>query len=537
MAGRGQRRLRQRAGLALAVMAVLIACSSAASASSARAHSHRGAAARAGWHLHRAHGQRARLRHRSRRAHGAIVGGSSIAIAQAPWQVSELVELEGGGELLCGGAVLDSTHILTAGHCAINPETEEPVPAKAILVIAGTATLNEKLPTAQVAEVEHVRIHPGFNYAKGPGTPDDVAVLTLETPLESTASVKPISLGSGFTTEGTALHLTGFGLENPGAEEPDGLLHALSLSSLFPRSCGGEADALFICAATPTGSACSGDSGSALTSIGPEAVLLGVADFVGLAGGEVCGGGATDGFVNVAAPEVKDFIEGSESPPTAPRGGGVVIKGFTHVGSLLTCLPGSWTHSPTFTYSFIAGGQILAKGLAGTYLLTQKDVGREFSCEVAATNSGGTGVVRTTSLPPIEGDSFPSETAPGPTGPTAAPEASTLELLSARLAVKRGTALLSIRCSGGLPCHGKVTLSVSRAVRVKGHLHRRSVVIATAGISLAAKGQALIKLALNQKGKALLKAAGGHLGARLTLLGVETAPTAAVQKPVRLIRG
>jgi hypothetical protein len=119
--------------------------------------------------------------------------------------------------------------------------------------------------------------------------------------------------------------------------------------------------------------------------------------------GERCAHDADNGFVNVAAPEIRDFIEGSEDPPLAPRGRGVVIRGVTTVGHALTCEPGSWSNGPTFAYSFVnsANGQVLQMGASATYALTEADVGRPISCEVTASNAGGTGLARTEPLPAV----------------------------------------------------------------------------------------------------------------------------------------
>lgn len=69
---------------------------------------------------------------RSSRAHVSIAGGTQIGIGQAPWQVEVFAELPGGGGIACGGAVLDSTHVLTAAHCAFNPESKTRLAASAL---------------------------------------------------------------------------------------------------------------------------------------------------------------------------------------------------------------------------------------------------------------------------------------------------------------------------------------------------------------------------------------------------------------------
>ena len=360
------------------------------------------------------------LRSKPSRARAAVVGGSQIAIEQAPWQVEveafTTVMVAGKRVLVvlyCGGSILDSTHVLTAGHCVFNPETRARIPADQIVVLAGDSDFLERVPTDQEVLASEVRTHPYFSYnpeAKLP-TPDDVAMLALGESLAFDTAVEPIGLASTGSTpgEGRAVRLNGSGEEGYSPEELNGRLYSLDMTMDFSYECGGEADAVFLCASTPTGSLCLGDSGSGLTLPGSPTTLIGVADTVQVIGGEPCRDGARGGFANVAAPEIRDFIEGNEAPPRAPRGGGTLLHGEPYVGGMrpgdsLTCEPGAWSNAPIFTYAFIdsASGQILQQGPSSTYVLTAADVGDRILCEVQAANAGGTAVVRTEALPPVE---------------------------------------------------------------------------------------------------------------------------------------
>jgi hypothetical protein len=373
-------------------------------------------------------GRRRGARHASH-ARAAVVGGALTSIEQVPWQVAVFAEFEFEEELfglLCGGSIVrDMNHVLTAGHCAFNPITGEKLPPGDFTVVAGVSSISEKEiaegPTSQAKAVSAARAHPYFDYLAGPGTPDDVAELELATPLQASAAVAMVALPSPGTlpAEGESAVLSGFGEEEPRADELDGNLYSLAEQLGFSRQCGGEANAVFVCASSSGGSACSGDSGGALVGGGAQQ-QIGVVDTVALVGGERCTHGALNGFANVAAPEIRDFVEGSEAPPVAPRGGGAGIRGFIEVGKSLTCEPGSWSGSPTYAYAFVDGadGLVLQRGPAATYPLTSADIGRPILCEVSATNAGGTGVGRTPALPPIE----QARTVPG-TGPAVGPSA------------------------------------------------------------------------------------------------------------------
>jgi Trypsin/IPT/TIG domain len=349
---------------------------------------------------------------KSPRARAAVVGGTEVSIQQVPWQVTVFGEFEFNGKkyaVLCGGAILDASHIVTAGHCAFNPATKEPNPAANFVVLAGVSQLSEKEilegPTREARLVTGVRIHPYFNYKAGPGTADDVSVLTLEVPLKPTLAVKPIGLPSATLppAEGAALRLSGYGVENSNTKELNGKLYALDTTLISPQRCGGEANALFLCATTGGGTACNGDSGGPVTN-GPSPTLVGVIDFGEVLEGHLCFAGAVDGFVNLAAPEVHAFIEGNEAPPLAPRGGGsAAISGTALAGNALTCEAGSWSNGPTFAYAFIdsASGGVLQEG-SSSYALTSADVGRRIYCRVQASNAGGTGIARTGTTGPVK---------------------------------------------------------------------------------------------------------------------------------------
>jgi Trypsin len=432
------------------------------------------------------------LRH-SLRARSAIVGGSRISIAQAPWQVLVIAGLPEHKALLCGGTILNEVEVLTAGHCVYNPKTREQIPAAQIVVLAGTADLEAKEPEEQLSGASEVRVHPYFLYNPEAtrAVPDDVAVVKLNTPLIFDADSQAISLMSagGVLQEGTSVNLTGFGEEAP-PEGLDGELHSIGMTLTFSRQCGGEADALFLCASTPGGSDCLGDSGSGLTVPGSSATLVGVTDTVEVIEGRPCLDGALGGFANVSAPEIRDFIvEHDMAPPQAPRGGGVSLRGVPSVGNALTCAPGFWSNGPNFTYMFIdsANSQVLQQGSSSMYALGGTDVGRTIVCQVLASNEGGTGLARTTATTPVQRTPAEEEAAANKgheeeAAAVAAKKRQEEEAKGAVLAAKAeapdatiaspfltvsssGALVVKVRCPAGeTSCTGAITLRTLRAV-------------------------------------------------------------------------
>jgi hypothetical protein len=477
------------------------------------------------------------------RAHAAIVGGSRISIAQAPWQVVVIAVLSETEGLLCGGAILNRTEVLTAGHCVYSPETRKRIPADQIVVGAGTADFFEE--PEQVSLASGVRVHPYYVYnpEATQAAPDDVSVLELEKPLAFGTDVKAISLVSGgsLLQEGTPVNLTGFGEENPLIEELDGELHSIGMTLGFSRECGGEANALFLCASTPTGSDCFGDSGSALTELGSPATLVGVTDTTEVIDGVPCADGSVGGFANVAAPEIRDFIvEDALQPPRAPQGGGVSVHGVSMVGDTLTCEPGAWSNDPTFTYAFVnsADEQVLQQGSSSTYALTSADIGRTILCQVLAANAGGTGIGRTLALaavrPSVQEEEAATrkrqeeeaaakkrqgeeaakggvlgvkESAPGVEAKEGSPDATIAD--TSLTESSSGVVSLKISCPAGeSSCAGTVTLrtlnAVSASMASSAKTKATVVTLATGSFTVAGGEVKTVTLHLSAKARALL---------------------------------
>ena len=344
-----------------------------------------------------------------------IVGGQRTSIEQLPWQV--YVEggpfEEGAGTITtsCGGSILDTTHILTAAHCTDVEGATTPRPDR-YEILAGDSSENPVLSaTAQVRKVASIRRDP--LYTASPIS-DDVAILTLETPLELSAAKHAQAIGlvavGASPAPGTPLEVSGYGKqEGAEAARPSGELFSATLTAISSDACRdqvGANSAVLLCAVAANSSTCQGDSGGPLTQ-GSPAVQVGIVDF----GLRECPVGQPDVFTNLAAPEIRAFIEGSESPPIAPRPSlppAIRPFGATAVDfGPLTCQPGAWSGSPSFTYTFQTEGaaaQALQSGPGELYTAPASLVGAQLVCVVEASNAGGLSTARSAATPVLAPD-------------------------------------------------------------------------------------------------------------------------------------
>jgi len=357
-----------------------------------------------------------------------IINGRKSSISEFPWQVYVVGRHEEGGGTVdvtsCGGSILNATTILTAAHCVDHEGTTTTYAAEEFAVLAGASNVHEFTehvaegflvppPGAQASKVSKIRTDPYYTVL--PNIKDDVAILTVEKELELSEEkhAQAISLVSTGATPapGTTLSISGYGKQE-GAEsaQPNGGLYSTTLTAISSDACRegvGVDSAVLLCAVSASSSTCQGDSGGPLTE-GSPAVQVGIVDF----GAKECPVGVPDVFTNVAAPEIRDFIEGSESPPVAARlTSPPVIKsvGTAPVDfSPLTCEPGAWSGSPTFTYTFQtenAAAQALQSGAGNVFTPPATVVGAPVVCIVQASNPGGVSTSRSGTTPAIAADS------------------------------------------------------------------------------------------------------------------------------------
>lgn len=330
---------------------------------------------------------------------GHVVGGSPASTtADAPWQA---LVLPAG--YLCGGSILDETHVVTAAHCVYDEDTGAITAPASIAVHAG---ITNRFSAGQHPTVVGVTINPAYNPYEATG---DAAILTLQAPgfaLDGT-TVAAIPLADASTAvDGLDLRLSGWG--STAQRSPydthvgsatttlqiaNGLRTQSACSVVYAPF---DADQL-LCAGQQNLDACQGDSG------GPLAVPTGGGAFAlaGIvSGGAGCAWPGYPGYyARVANPQLHGFL--------AQRGVGYAVSAPANVtppslsgtakpGGQLTCDLGQWTDALGYDVEFRAGTATLADGTT-TLAVGSALAGVPVSCVVTA--YGLTSTTEATSAP------------------------------------------------------------------------------------------------------------------------------------------
>uniref|UniRef100_U5EZJ4 trypsin n=1 Tax=Corethrella appendiculata TaxID=1370023 RepID=U5EZJ4_9DIPT len=188
-----------------------------------------------------------------------IVGGFPINISDAPYQIS----LQNRGSHICGGTIISSTHVLTAGHCTDGSSVSN------LRVRVGSS---RHASGGQIVSLKRITQHPQFDYS----TIDyDFSLLELAQPLQFDNNRQPLGLPEQDepVADGTLCIVSGWG-NTQSVTESRASLRAAQVPSYNQNECdrayrqyGGITDRM-ICAGYTAGGkdACQGDSGGPLVA-------------------------------------------------------------------------------------------------------------------------------------------------------------------------------------------------------------------------------------------------------------------------------
>jgi ribosomal protein L34 len=243
-----------------------------------------------------------------------IVGGADADIETVPWQAALLdsTKTDSWVGQFCGAVIRDANTIITAGHC-VTDNAGDPVLASSIDVLAGTHTLGDT--SGQRIHVSVVTVDPIFDRSV---LTNDVALLTLSSPITFSAKAQPIGLVQATEMDslggGDALTVSGWGnrTADPPGTPPDYPTHLNSVDVPYvtDTDCVAAYHSEFdpgtmFCAGEGGKDSCNGDSGGPIVrSFGGVPKLLGLVSW-----GEGCAAAGFPGvYSKIANASMRTFL-------------------------------------------------------------------------------------------------------------------------------------------------------------------------------------------------------------------------------------
>ncbi|KAK4011479.1 hypothetical protein OUZ56_020597 [Daphnia magna] len=164
------------------------------------------------------------------RRNARMVGADEATRNQYPFMLALMKRsdaLTDEYSLYCGASLISSTQILTAAHCVNDVETNKVLGPERFIVLLGMHFMNESMNDAQVTKrVIGVMVHEEFDSISHF---NDIAILTMETPVVFTSTISPVCMPPNGSTD---QYLTELPLPR------DGDVHKRGKNSDFLRNVG-----------------------------------------------------------------------------------------------------------------------------------------------------------------------------------------------------------------------------------------------------------------------------------------------------------
>ena len=356
-----------------------------------------------------------------------INGDTNAAGLVIPWQVG-LVPRKGDEVttgVFCGGTVRDATHVITAAHCLPNKNADE------LAVIAGVADRTE-LGGGNIFLVKSISTHPSYD---DPAQANDVAVITLTSPMPLGGQIRALPVIPAGGNPGTVAMISGWGditLDPQTTESPEVVRYTF-INVLADSACGSYGDvflpANMLCAGYKENGTvydtCQGDSGGPLARYAGDGTTVSLDDMDRLIGVVSFGRGCADPeypgiYARLSAADLNARVTAANPPARTEPTAEPAVEGDVAATRSVTCNGGGWTGNPTLSYRWgsakVEGEQVSDQKLIGegqTLTIPADEVGRAVFCLVRAAGPGG---YRTAASPGHVVADAPQSTGPD-TGP------------------------------------------------------------------------------------------------------------------------
>lgn len=245
-----------------------------------------------------------------------VVGGKTVSIASAPWNVVVWKQYATNARYAaCTGVIIAPQYVLTAGHCVmVSDSSVTPQAASVFSIEAGVSNFKHPLKSdhAQWRSVSAVSAMPGYiagnnrwYYNVDAAVGNDLAVLRLSQPLSLNGTdARAARLPSASTPKPwhAALVMAGFGDEKPAhVYDATGELREI-VKPVAQRAWSSSR----ILAVNSTTGTCWGDSGAGIVEPGVRVTVLGV-----LSANEPPCGPGLNFYTPLARPAALRFIHAS----------------------------------------------------------------------------------------------------------------------------------------------------------------------------------------------------------------------------------
>ncbi|XP_062888941.1 proproteinase E-like [Mobula hypostoma] len=201
-------------------------------------------------------------------AYSRVVNGIEARPYSWPWQVSLQVNRGSYYSHTCGGSLIDSNWVVTAGHCIHS--------GRAYRVVLGEFDRGTEEGPEQTIYAAEIFVHPQWN-PSCLSCGNDIALIKLTTPAVLNDKVKTACIPpAGYIFENNhPCYVTGWGRLYTGGPLPEKLQQAL-LPIVDHQTCeqrdwwGSSVRTTMVCAGGYEKSGCNGDSGGPLNCEGPD---------------------------------------------------------------------------------------------------------------------------------------------------------------------------------------------------------------------------------------------------------------------------